>query len=112
MTGVATDPVYLDVTLAPGGSFEHAIPEGHTAFVYVFDGTVAVSGKEVEQHHLAILSDGNHVRLTSDKGGRAILVAGRPLGEPVARYGPFVMNTPAEIQKAVRDFQTGNFLMH
>tara|TARA_R100000005_G_scaffold96705_1_gene86387 strand:- start:381 stop:1229 length:849 start_codon:yes stop_codon:yes gene_type:complete len=112
VTGVATDPVYLDVSLAPGGSYEHAIPEGHTAFVYVFDGTVAVSGKEVEENNLAILADGDHVKLSSGKGGRAILVAGRPLGEPVARYGPFVMNTPAEIEKAVRDFQTGNFLLH
>lgn len=109
VSGVATDPVYIDVALEAGGSFEQPITEGHTAFVYVFDGDVDVSGKEVTQHHLAILSDGDRVRLSSEHGGRAILVAGRPLGEPVARYGPFVMNSFDEIQQAVRDFQTGNF---
>ncbi len=112
VTGVATDPIYIDVMLEAGGAFEHAIPEGHTAFAYVFEGSVNVSGRDVAQHHLAILGQGDHVRLSSETGGRAILVAGRPIGEPVARYGPFVMNTPQEIQQAVRDFQTGNFLAH
>ncbi|TNE39631.1 MAG: pirin family protein [Alphaproteobacteria bacterium] len=109
VTGVATDPIYLDITLSPGGSYTHAIPEGHTAFAYVFDGAVEIEGERVEKDHLAILSDGDSVTLQSAKGGRAILVAGRPLGEPVARYGPFVMNTYAEIQQAVHDFQSGNF---
>ncbi|MEX1036212.1 MAG: pirin family protein [Sneathiella sp.] len=109
VTGVATDPIYIDVTLGPGGSYEHVVQEGHTAFAYVFEGEVEVGGKVIDQHHLAILSDGDHVRLSSENGGRAILVAGRPIGEPVARYGPFVMNSFDEIQQAVRDFQTGNF---
>ncbi len=109
VTGVATDPIYIDVMLSPGGSYRHAVPEGHTAFAYVFDGAVNVSGQDVTQHHLAILSDGDEVELSSETGGRAILVAGRPIGEPVARYGPFVMNSFDEIQQAVRDFQTGNF---
>lgn len=107
--GVVTDPIYIDVSLEAGGRYRHAVPEGHTAFAYVFDGTVDVSGQEVIQHHLAILSDGGTVELSSEVGGRAILVAGRPIGEPVARYGPFVMNSFDEIQQAVRDFQTGNF---
>ena len=109
VTGVATDPIYIDVGLEPGGSYAHAVPEGHTAFVYVFEGSVDVGGEAVLQHHLAILSDGDSVRLASEMGGRAILVAGRPIGEPVARYGPFVMNSFEEIQQAVQDFQTGNF---
>ncbi len=109
VTGVATDPIYIDVALSPGGVYEHVVPEGHTAFAYVFEGTVEVGGKAIDQHHLAILSDGDHVRLSSETGGRAILVAGRPIGEPVARYGPFVMNSFEEIQQAVQDFQTGNF---
>ncbi|WP_339631554.1 pirin family protein [uncultured Sneathiella sp.] len=109
VTGVATDPTYIDITLSPGGSYEHLIPEGHTAFAYVFEGSVDVGGKAIDQHHLAILSDGDRVRLASEAGGRAILVAGRPIGEPVARYGPFVMNSFDEIQQAVQDFQTGNF---
>lgn len=109
VVGVATDPIYIDVALAPEGSYVHTVPEGHTAFTYVFDGTVTVGGEKVPQHHLAILSDGDGVELSSEAGGRAILVAGRPIGEPVARYGPFVMNSFDEIQQAVRDFQTGNF---
>ncbi|MBO0334089.1 pirin family protein [Sneathiella sp. CAU 1612] len=109
VVGVATDPIYIDVALAPGGSYSHTVPEGHTAFAYVFEGVVDISGQEVNQHHLAILSDGDQVHLSSETGGRAILVAGRPIGEPVARYGPFVMNSFDEIQQAVRDFQTGNF---
>ena len=109
VTGVATDPIYIDVALSPGGSYVHVVPEGHTAFAYVFEGTVDVGSKAVDRHHLAILSDGDHVSLSSETGGRAILVAGRPIGEPVARYGPFVMNSFEEIQQSVQDFQTGNF---
>ncbi|WP_373086285.1 pirin family protein [Sneathiella sp.] len=107
--GVATDPIYIDITLAKGGSYHHAVPEGHTAFIYVFEGNVDVGGTELKQHHLAILSDGDSVDLKAKTGGRAILVAGRPIGEPVARYGPFVMNSHEEIQQAVQDFQSGNF---
>ncbi|MCF8467733.1 MAG: pirin family protein [Sneathiella sp.] len=109
VTGVATDPIYIDVALAPGGGYLHKIPEGHTAFVYVFEGSIDVGGRTVDQHNLAILSDGNGISLSSEEGGRAILVAGRPIGEPVARYGPFVMNSNEEIRQAVHDFQTGNF---
>ncbi|MZR31392.1 pirin family protein [Sneathiella litorea] len=109
VTGIATDPIYIDVTLVPGGSYSHALPEGHTAFAYVFEGTVNVGGSAIDKHHLAILTDGKGVELTSEAGGRAILVAGRPIGEPVARYGPFVMNSFDEIQQAVEDFRTGNF---
>lgn len=106
---VAVDPIYLDVTLAPGATYRHATPPGHTAFVYVFKGAADVNGQEVRQHHLATLSEGNIVELSSNTGGRLILVAGAPIGEPVARYGPFVMNNFEEIQQAIQDFQTGNF---
>lgn len=68
-----------------------------------------MAGETIEKHHLAILTDGDSVQLSSREGGRMILVAGRPIGEPVARYGPFVMNTFEEIQQAVQDFQSGNF---
>ncbi len=106
---VAVDPIYLDITLEPGASYYHETPLGHTAFVYVFKGSAKVSRQEVDQHHLAILSDGEGVEISSKAGGRLILVAGRPIGEPVARYGPFVMNNFDEIQQAIQDFQTGNF---
>ncbi|PHQ71422.1 MAG: hypothetical protein COB93_03205 [Sneathiella sp.] len=106
---VSVDPVYIDVTLSAGSRYTHDIEPGHTAFAYVFQGNVNVAGTAVEQHHLAILSDGGEVELSSENGGRLILVAGRPIGEPVARHGPFVMNTFEEIQQAVQDYQNGNF---
>ncbi|MEH6545644.1 MAG: pirin family protein [Sneathiella sp.] len=109
VTDVSVDPVYIDINLQAGASYVHSIEAGHTAFVYVFEGSAKVAGMTVEKHHLAILTDGDRVQLSSGKGGRMILVAGRPIGEPVARYGPFVMNTFEEIQQAVQDFQTGNF---
>jgi len=109
ISDVAVDPVYIDVTLSHGSSYSHDIEPGHTAFAYVFQGSAVVAGTVVDQHHLAILSDGDSVDVSSATGGRLILVAGRPIGEPVARYGPFVMNSFEEIQQAVQDFQTGNF---
>jgi quercetin 2,3-dioxygenase len=102
----ATDPLYLDVTLDAGAVFEQAIPEGHNAFAYVYEGALEGAGKG----ELVAFEDGDGVRLVGQAPTtRAILVAGRPLGEPVARYGPFVMNTQAEIMQAVQDFQAGRF---
>ncbi len=107
-----TEPVYLDVQLQPGARFEHALPDSHNAFVYVYRGAARFdSGCTVPAQRMAILantpgSDG--VRLQAgDDGARLLLIAGRPLGEPIAQYGPFVMNTEAELMQAVRDFQSG-----
>ena len=113
----ATDPTYLDLALEPHAVFEQTLPEEHAAFVYVFEGAIAVGPeqKPVAAHELAVLSDGALIRLTGLRAGadgktaRAILVAGRPLREPVAKYGPFVMNTRAELQQAFEDFQSGRF---
>ncbi|HEX2012960.1 MAG TPA: pirin family protein [Roseateles sp.] len=109
-----TEPLYLDLHLAPGATFEQRLPDTHNAFVYVYRGALRFdTGCLVPLQRMAILanqpgSDG--VRLTAgDEPTRAILVAGRPLGEPIAQYGPFVMNTQAELMQAVRDFQTGKF---
>jgi len=112
----ATDPTYLDVGLEPGASFVQALPAGYAAFLYVFEGAVQV-GEEaspVRAHELAVLSEGERILLTGVSGGaegkaRAILVAGRPLREPVAKYGPFVMNTREELAQAFADFQSGRF---
>ena len=110
----ATQPTYLDIRLEPGASFEQALPESHNAFVYVYRGALRFdTGCLVPSGRMAILantagSDG--VRLTaSEEGARVILVAGQPLGEPIAQYGPFVMNTEGELLQAVRDFQAGKF---
>ena len=115
----ATDPTYLDVEVAPGAVFTHRLPESHAAFLYVFEGSVRVGGESgptvVKAQHLAVLSEGPEVRIegvtagAEGNGARAILVAGRPLREPVAKYGPFVMNTQQELMQAFQDFQAGKF---
>ncbi len=114
VTGIAVDPLYLDVSLPAGASFAQPVPEAHNAFVYPFEGAVEIGGaaagegQVVEAGHLAVLGTGGLVSArTADDPGRFILVAGRPIGEPVARYGPFVMNTREEIHQAVRDYQAG-----
>ena len=110
----ATAPVYLDVALPAGGSQSLPVPAGHNAFVYVFEGEVAVgpegAAQTVARGELAVLGRGGDVTVAAGaQPGRLILVAGKPLGEPVAKYGPFVMNTQDEIVAAIRDFQAGRF---
>jgi hypothetical protein len=107
----ATAPTYLDVQLAPGARFDQALPPAHNAFVYVYRGALTVAGTEVPRQRMAVLantpaSDG--VVLTAGaEGARAVFIAGQPLNEPIAQYGPFVMNTNQEIYQAVEDFQAG-----
>jgi hypothetical protein len=112
MRGLTTDPLYLDVELPAGASFTHAIPQGHHAFVYPFEGELDVGpeGKRrrLPTHSAGVLSDGDAVTLTAGPdGARAILLAGRPLLEPIVQYGPFVMNTREEIEQAINDYQNG-----
>ena len=116
VTRPTTEPVVLDLTIPPGRSFDAEIPAGHNAFAYVF-GTSAVrvgDGTTVEPDRMAILAnddgtDGARFAVAADAGApaRVLVVAGRPLGEPIAQYGPFVMNTTDELQRAVHDFQRG-----
>jgi quercetin 2,3-dioxygenase len=104
-----TQPLYLDLHLEAGASFEQPLPEGHNAFVYVYRGAVGIGEHEVPVQRMAILrNSGDGVRITAGAAGaRAILVAGRPLKEPIVQYGPFVMNTQQEIFQAVEDFRSG-----
>lgn len=107
---VATEPVYLDIALEKGAAFDVPLVAGHAAFAYVFEGAVEIGGRSVARGELAALGAGDVVRLRSaGEAGRLILVAGRPLGEPVAKYGPFVMNTQQQIREAIADFQAGRF---
>jgi len=112
-----TDPLYLDLHFPAGGAvFNQPLPAGHNAFLYTYRGTVQVvdgSGQAtpVPLHRMAILDNsGDGVRLQAPAGSapaRALLIAGRPLKEPIAQYGPFVMNTREELMTAVEDFQNG-----
>ena len=107
----ATEPLYLDVHLQAGATFEQPLPAAHNAFVYVYRGELAIGETAVRVQRMAILanaagSDGVLLR-AGPEGARAILIAGQPLGEPIAQYGPFVMNTNAEIFQAVEDFRAG-----
>ena len=115
----ATDPTYLDIALEPGAEFTQSLPTDYAAFLYVFEGTLQVGASAeasvLRTHELGVLGEGAQIRLkgltagTGGKVARAILVAGRPLREPVAKYGPFVMNTREELQQAFEDFQRGRF---
>ena len=107
----ATDPLYLDILLEAGASFEQAVPEGHTAFAYAYEGAVDVAGENepAMKGDLLVFGRSGAVRFTARSASRLILVAGRPLREPVARYGPFVMNTREELVQAVEDLRAGRF---
>ena len=112
-----TEPLYLDLHLEPGATFEQPLPAGHNAFVYVYRGELAVDDgttrTPVPVERMAVLAnkpegDGVRVQAGAD-GARALLIAGQPLNEPIAQYGPFVMNRQAEIFQAVEDFRAGRF---
>ena len=109
----ATDPLYLDLALDAGRDWTHLLPEGHNAFVYVYEGALTVGegddARPLSAQELAVLGGGDVLRLRADVATRAIIVAGRPLREPVARHGPFVMNTREELMQAFVDFQEGRF---
>ena len=116
VSGRPTNPLYLDVRLPDGASLSEAVPATHNAFVFVVEGSIHVAGERaaansvVEAGNLAILGDGDAVEVHS-KGmaSRFLLVAGRRIDEPIARGGPFVMNTQDEIRQAFTDYQSGNF---
>jgi redox-sensitive bicupin YhaK (pirin superfamily) len=111
-----SEPIYLDVDLPPHASFECAVPTGHTALVHCVDGQVLVGAaadggrKPLDAKQLAVLSrEGSVAIATGAAAGRALLIAGKPFKEPIAHYGPFVMNTQQELHQAVDDFRNGRF---
>ncbi|HEY5899360.1 MAG TPA: pirin family protein [Burkholderiales bacterium] len=99
----ATDATYLDVHLAAGGRFEMPMKDGYNAFAYIYEG--ALDG--IEPHAAAVFSSQGDIELKTQQGARFLLLAARPIGEPVVQYGPFVMNTREEIEQAIRDYQSG-----
>ncbi|MCA3188453.1 MULTISPECIES: pirin family protein [unclassified Cupriavidus] len=112
VTRPVTEPLYLDVHLPAGQSFAQALPAGHNAFVYVYRGAVTIGDAVVEAQRMGVLdnsggSDG--VVVTASEDTRFLLIAGQPLNEPIAQYGPFVMNTQDQIYQTLADFRDGRF---
>jgi quercetin 2,3-dioxygenase len=112
ITGVTTDPTYLDVMLPAGTRFSHSIDSEHSAFLYPYEGRVDVgpsdSARKLDAHSAGVLTSGDRIEVAAGpEGARFLVLAGRPLREPVVQYGPFVMNTRQEIEQAVRDYQSG-----
>ena len=105
----STDPLYLDLRLAPGAQVQVPLQRGYNAFLYVYDGDEArVAGRSVPRAAAALLSDGEAVQIeAAARETRLLLLAGRPIGEPVVQYGPFVMNSPEEIEQALEDYRSG-----
>jgi redox-sensitive bicupin YhaK (pirin superfamily) len=110
VTEIAIDPLYLDLRFDAGITYDLPVAAGHTAVIYAFEGAAAVGEAILSKGTLGVLGDGSRLQVTAGKDGAALLlIAGRPLGEPIARYGPFVMNTREEIAQAFADFQAGRF---
>ena len=117
VTDIVAEPTYLDVTIPPKGYFSHPIQRGHAAFAYLFEGQglFGNNGEEeeiiVNASRLVVFADGDYIKANaSDQPMRFLLISGKPLGEPIARYGPFVMNTQQEIQQALEDLKNGTFV--
>ena len=113
VTEIAASPLYMDVKLAPGSKFIYPVPSGHTALAYVFEGTGEFSNEVVESVSMVVFNDdGDQLEVKSDAAGtgvRFMFIAGAPFKEPIVPYGPFVMNTVAEIQQTIADLRSGNF---
>lgn len=112
MTREVTEPLYLDIHIPAGVEFSTTIPASHNAFIYVYRGKVKVGDTDVERQRMGILSNtpgADGLTLAAIEDARLILVAGKPLNEPIVQYGPFVMNTQDEIHRALNDFRTGHF---
>jgi redox-sensitive bicupin YhaK (pirin superfamily) len=117
VTEIAADPTYLDVSIPPKGSFAQSVERGHMAFAYVFEGegtfgiTGEGDGEAVPFPKLVVFDDGDYVKVRATRQSvRFVLISGKPLYEPIVRYGPFVMNTREEIEQALRDLRNGTFV--
>jgi redox-sensitive bicupin YhaK (pirin superfamily) len=115
ISGIAADPTYLDVSIPPHSSFSQIITEGHTVFAYVFEGAARFGAQDrtlVAGPRLILWTDGDSVEAATAEGPvRFLMVSGKPLNEPIARYGPFVMNTREEIEQTLRELREGTFAM-
>jgi redox-sensitive bicupin YhaK (pirin superfamily) len=108
--GSSTEPQYFDLRLPPGARAHIPLPSGHSAFLYVYEGAARVGedGQELPLRAAGVLTQGHEVEIEArEEGARLLLFAGRPIGEPIVQYGPFVMNTREEIEQAIADYQSG-----
>lgn len=111
VSGISRKPLFVDLLLAPGGQIELPVAQELNAFIYLFEGEAYLNGDALALNAASELSEGSLVSLTAgDQGARMLLIAGKPIGEPIVQYGPFVMNTSAEIEQAMRDYRDGNFV--
>jgi redox-sensitive bicupin YhaK (pirin superfamily) len=116
---IIAEPMYFDISIPANASFSHPTARGHAAFAYIFEGegvfgpSEAGEGAMVTHPRMIVFDDGDSVATrAADQGVRFLLVSGKPLNEPIARYGPFVMNTQAEIEQAIADIQNGTFVQN
>ncbi len=110
VTQIAAQPIYFDVTVPPGASFHQPLPPSHNAFVKMIEGRLAIDCNDLLSGSLAVLGEGDQLEANArEEGARFLLIAGKPFNEPVARSGPFVMNTDAEIRQAYADYRDGKF---
>jgi quercetin 2,3-dioxygenase len=105
-----TEPFIADVTIPANGAMDVPLHEGHAGFIYVFEGELRVDGEAVRNGEVGVLSEAGALAVrASPTGARFLVIVGKPIREPIAKYGPFVMNTPDEIRTAIRDYQSGRF---
>ena len=112
VTDIAARPIYLDVSLQARAEFVYPVPRGHTALAYVFEGAgcFGAEAELVEAACMIVFGEGDQIEARSDRGVRFMLMAGAPFREPIAPYGPFVMNTAEEIQRALYELRNGTFI--
>ena len=111
--GISVDPIYLDVSLEKEKFFNYLIPPSHNVFIYLVYGEIKIGSKahdKLKNSTLISLTNGSSLKISSVKKSQFLIIAGKPIGEPIARGGPFVMNTKQEILKAVQDYHSGNFV--
>jgi redox-sensitive bicupin YhaK (pirin superfamily) len=111
--GISVDPIYMDIELEKDKTFSFIIPSSHNTFVYLVTGEIKIGNKahnKLQNSTLICLAKGTDLKVSSTKKSKFLVIAGRPIGEPIARGGPFVMNTKQEILKAVQDYHSGNFV--
>jgi redox-sensitive bicupin YhaK (pirin superfamily) len=115
VTGVTTQPFFFDVTLEPGARFSDALPASHSTYLYVFEGELSIVTSDgsatLSKRQGGVLGEGEGIVVEAGPAGaRFLVLAARPIGEPIVQYGPFVMNTREEIDRAIRDYQSGRLV--